>query len=32
MLYYVYRRTFAMPKRRVDDLYDMSHIQAEDAV
>ena len=32
ILYYVYRRTFYMPKRRLDDLYDMSHISADERV
>ena len=30
ILYYVYRRTFYMPKRRQEDLFDMSHIHADE--
>lgn len=32
ILYYVFRRTFYMPRRRHDDLYDMSHISADEQV
>lgn len=31
ILYYVYRRTFHSPRHRQDDLYDMSHISADEA-